>query len=120
MTLSVVISVIGKLCKIGVQDAHRGAQKQRVAYALIFLMRFHKEVDRQGVLLVGFWPQDKKINSAVYCGAPKKLRRAIQNKRLGMLSATVLLLRYNARPHSAAQTQDLITTWNKWTTHVQS
>jgi len=37
----------------------------------------------------------------VYCEKVKKLRRAIQNKRRGMLSATILLLHDNARPHSA-------------------
>ena len=30
---------------MGAQDAHRGAQKQRVACALAFLMRYHKEGD---------------------------------------------------------------------------
>jgi len=60
--------------------------------------------DRQGVLLVEFLPQGTTINSAVYCETLKKLRRAIQNKRRGMLSATILLLHDNARPHSAAQT----------------
>jgi histone-lysine N-methyltransferase SETMAR len=69
--------------------------------------------DRQGVLLVEFLPQGTTINSAVYCETLKKLRRAIQNKRHGMLSATILLLHDNARPHSAAQTQDLITSF-KW------
>jgi len=69
--------------------------------------------DRQGVLLVEFLSQDTTINSAVYCEMLKKLRRAIQNKRRGMLSATILLLHDNARPHSAAQTQDLITSF-KW------
>ena len=37
--------------------------------------------------------------SAVYCETLKKLRHAIQNKRCGMLSATILLLHDNARPH---------------------
>jgi len=69
--------------------------------------------DRQGVHLVEFLPQGTPINSAVYCEKLKKLRRAIQNKRRGMLSATVLLLHDNGRPHSAAQTQDLITSF-KW------
>ena len=69
--------------------------------------------DRQGVHLVEFLPQGTKINSVVYCETLKKLRRAIQNKRRGMLSATILLLHHNAWPHSAAQTQDLITSF-KW------
>jgi len=43
----------------------------------------------------------------------KKLRHAIQNKRCGMLSATILLLHDNAWPHSAAQTQHLITSF-RW------
>jgi len=58
-------------------------------------------------------PQGTTINSAVYCETLKKLRRAIQNKRRGTLSATILLLHNNAWPHSAAQTQDLITSF-KW------
>jgi len=69
--------------------------------------------DRQGVPLVEFLPQGTTINSAVYCETLKKLRHAIQNKRRGMLSATILLLHDNARPHSAAQTQDLITSF-RW------
>ena len=69
--------------------------------------------DRQGVLLVEFLPQGTTINSAVYCETLKKLRRAIQNKSRGMLSSTILMLHDNARPHSAAQTQDFITSF-KW------
>ena len=61
--------------------------------------------ERQGVLLIEFLPQGKTINSAVYCETLKKPRRAIQNKRHGMLSATILSLNDNARLHSAAQTQ---------------
>ena len=153
---------------MGAQDAHRGAQKQRVACALTFLMRYHKEGDgmlshivtrdetwvshitpkskqkylhwkhtgsserkkfkqtfstrkttctvfwdRQGVLLVEFLSQGTTINSALYCETLKKLRRTIQNKKRGMLSANFLLLYDNARPHSAAQNQDFIT-WFKW------
>jgi len=69
--------------------------------------------DRHCVLLVEFLPQCTTMNSAVYCETLKKLRRAIQNKRRGMLSATILWLHDNARPHSAAQTQGLITSF-KW------
>jgi len=64
--------------------------------------------ERQGVLLVEFLPQGT-INSAVYCETQKKLRHTIPNKRRRMPSATILLLHDSVRPHSAAQTQDLIT-----------
>jgi len=69
--------------------------------------------DRQGVLLVECLPQGTTINSVVYCETLKKLRHAIQNKRRGMLSATILLLHDKARPHPAAQTQELITSF-RW------
>ena len=36
--------------------------------------------------MVEFLPQGTTINSAVYCETLQKLRRAIQNKRCGMLS----------------------------------
>jgi len=52
--------------------------------------------DRKDVLLVEFLCQGITINSAVYCETLKKLRCAIQNKRRGMLSATILLLHVNA------------------------
>ena len=57
--------------------------------------------------------QDTKINCVVYCETLKKLRRAIQNKRRGLLSTSILLLHDNARPHFAAQTQDLVTSF-RW------
>jgi hypothetical protein len=41
----------------------------------------------------------------------KKLRRAIRNKRRGMLSRGVVMIHDNARPHTAAATQNLITTF---------
>jgi len=69
--------------------------------------------DRQGVLLVEFLPQGTTINSVVYCETLKKLRRSIRNKRHRMLSVNILLLHDNTRPHSAVQTQDLITSF-KW------
>ncbi|XP_023228571.1 histone-lysine N-methyltransferase SETMAR-like [Centruroides sculpturatus] len=67
--------------------------------------------DRYGVLLVDFLPHRETINSAAYCETLKKLRRAIQNKRRGLLSKGVVLLHDNARPHTANQTQDLITSF---------
>ena len=69
--------------------------------------------DRQGVLLVEFLPHGTTINSVVYCEMLKKLRRAIQNKRHRMLSAAILLVHDNTWPHSAAQTEDFITSF-KW------
>lgn len=67
--------------------------------------------DRKGVLLVDFLPRGDTINSTTYCETLNKLRRAIQNKRRGMLSKGVLLLHDNARPHAAHRTQNLITSF---------
>lgn len=64
--------------------------------------------DRHGVLLVEFMERGTTINAAAYCDTLTKLRRAIQNKRRGLLTSGVLLLHDNARPHSAIQTQNLI------------
>lgn len=61
--------------------------------------------DRKGVLLVEFLPRGETINAARYCETLKKLRRAIQNKRRGMLSQGIVLLHDNARPHAAGVTQ---------------
>jgi hypothetical protein len=58
-----------------------------------------------------FLPQGSTINADVYCDTLKKLRRAIQNKRCGMLSRGVVMLHDNARPHTAVATQDLIATF---------
>ncbi|GFW45136.1 histone-lysine N-methyltransferase SETMAR [Trichonephila clavipes] len=52
--------------------------------------------------------QGTTINAAAYCTTLTKLRRAIQNKRRGLLTSGVLLLHDNARPHSAINTQNLI------------
>jgi len=67
--------------------------------------------DRKDVLLVDFLPQGSTINAGVYCDTLKKLRCAIQNKRRGMLSRGVVMIHDNARPHTAAATQNLITTF---------
>ncbi|GFV35017.1 mariner Mos1 transposase [Trichonephila clavipes] len=64
--------------------------------------------DRRGVLLVDFMPQGIKINSDAYCATQQKLRRALQNKRRGMLSNGVLFLHDNTRNHSSRTTRDLI------------
>jgi hypothetical protein len=56
--------------------------------------------DRKSVLLVEFLPRGSTINTGVYCDTLKKLRRAIQNKRRGMLSWGVVMLNDNAGPHT--------------------
>jgi len=66
---------------------------------------------RKGVLLVDFLPQGSTINAGVYCNTLKKLHRAIQNKRHGMLSLGLVTIHDNARPHIAAAMQNLITTF---------
>ena len=59
--------------------------------------------DRYGVLIVDYRPNGQKINARVYCDTLQRLRRAIQNKRRGLLSSGVVLLHDNARPHTARQ-----------------
>ncbi|KAJ4444846.1 cGMP-dependent protein kinase, isozyme 1 [Periplaneta americana] len=65
-------------------------------------------LDRKGVLLIEFLPRDETINRETYCQTLKKLFRAIQNKRRGMLTDGVVLLHDNAWPHTARDTQNLI------------
>ncbi|GBO32761.1 hypothetical protein AVEN_133640-1 [Araneus ventricosus] len=64
--------------------------------------------DRHGVLLVDFKQRGTTINAVTYGQTLRKLRRAIQNKRRGMLTERILLLHDNARPHTAAQTRALL------------
>ncbi|KAJ4452248.1 hypothetical protein ANN_03766 [Periplaneta americana] len=65
--------------------------------------------DRKGILLIDFLPRGKTVNADRYCETLRKLRRAIQNKRRGMLTAGVVLLRDNARPHTARRTAAVLT-----------
>ncbi|GBN60834.1 hypothetical protein AVEN_202160-1 [Araneus ventricosus] len=64
--------------------------------------------DRHGVLLVDFVQRGTTINAVAYGQTLRKLSRAIQNKRRGMLTEGILLLYDNARPHPAAQTRALL------------
>jgi len=73
------------------------------------LATFHQIL--KGFLLVDFLPQGSTINAGVYCDTLKKLRRAIQNKRSGILSRGVVMIHDNARPHTAVATQNLIPTF---------
>ncbi|KAJ4448311.1 hypothetical protein ANN_10326, partial [Periplaneta americana] len=65
--------------------------------------------DRKGILLIDFLPRGETINADRYCETLRKLRRAIQNKRRGMLTAGVVLLHDNARPHTARLTAAVLT-----------
>jgi histone-lysine N-methyltransferase SETMAR len=68
--------------------------------------------DRKGFLLVDFMPKRTTINVEAYCNTLKKLRRAIQNSRRGMLTGGgVSLLDDNARPHTAAVSEELLTSF---------
>jgi len=53
--------------------------------------------DRKGVFLVDFMAHGTTINADRYCETLKKLRRAIQNRRRGMLTKGVCLPHGNAR-----------------------
>ncbi len=47
-----------------------------------------------------------------YCQTLKRLQRAIQNQRCGMLSRKVLLVHDNTRPHTAHVIQALLKSFN--------
>lgn len=64
--------------------------------------------DRKGVLLVEFMERGTTITAASYGVTLQNLRRAIQNKRRGMLSSGFVLLHDNARPHTANATKNLL------------
>ena len=61
--------------------------------------------DLKGVLLVDFLHTRRTVNAAYYCGLLEKVRAACRSKRRGFPIRDVLLL-HNARPHSAALTQE--------------
>ncbi|UYV83687.1 hypothetical protein LAZ67_23002073 [Cordylochernes scorpioides] len=63
---------------------------------------------RKGLLLCDFMRRGTTINSDRYCKTLKQIRRAIQNKRRGMLTKRVRFHHDNARPHTAHQTTALI------------
>jgi hypothetical protein len=52
------------------------------------------------------------ITSEVYCETLQELRRAIHNKRCGMLTYGVALLHHSACPHTAARTRTLLENFN--------
>ncbi|GFV73509.1 histone-lysine N-methyltransferase SETMAR [Trichonephila clavipes] len=65
--------------------------------------------DRKGILLIDFLLRGETVNVDRYYETLRKSRRAIQNKRCGMLNAGVVLLRDNARSHTARRTAAVLT-----------
>ncbi|KAJ4426490.1 hypothetical protein ANN_27304 [Periplaneta americana] len=65
--------------------------------------------DRKGILLIDFLPRGETVNADRYCETLRKLRRAIQNKSRGMVTAGVVLLHDNARPRTARRTAAVLT-----------
>jgi histone-lysine N-methyltransferase SETMAR len=70
--------------------------------------------DTNGGLMVEFMQQGTTLTSQVYCEALKEFSRAIQIKRRGMLTYSVLvvLLHGNAHPHAAALTRAMLEHFN--------
>jgi hypothetical protein len=69
---------------------------------------------RKGVLMVEFMQKGTTITSEGHCETLKKLRKATQNKRRGMLISGVRIvpLLISARPHTAACTRALLEHFN--------
>ncbi|GFV26929.1 uncharacterized protein TNCV_1753881 [Trichonephila clavipes] len=65
--------------------------------------------DKKSILLINFLPRGETVNVDRYYETLWKLRRAIQNKRRGMLNAGVVLLRDNARLHTARRAAAVLT-----------
>ena len=63
--------------------------------------------DRKGILLIDFLERGLTITPMLIVKL-RKLRRAIQNKRRGMLCGGIVLLHDNARPRTAARTAQLL------------
>ncbi|GFT07704.1 histone-lysine N-methyltransferase SETMAR [Trichonephila clavipes] len=64
--------------------------------------------DKKGILFIDFLPHGETVNADRYCETLRKLRRAIQNKRHGMLTASIMILHDNAHPHTAQRTAVLM------------
>jgi histone-lysine N-methyltransferase SETMAR len=67
--------------------------------------------DRKGVLMVEFMQQGTTITWEVHCKTLRKLCRAIQNKRCGMLTSGVMLIHDNSQ-RTAAHTSALLKHFN--------
>ena len=64
--------------------------------------------ERKDILLFDFMPPGSTIKTTAYGDILTRLRRAIQNKKSGMLSRGLCLLHDNERPHSTVVTTALL------------
>jgi hypothetical protein len=64
--------------------------------------------DHEGILLTAFQPQGQTVNAESYCNILRKLRKAIQRKRPGLLAKGLLFLHENASPHTANKTTETL------------
>ncbi|KAJ4434372.1 hypothetical protein ANN_22932 [Periplaneta americana] len=76
------------------------------------VQRSARNDDRKGILLVELLERNATINSERYCKTLTNLKRAIQNKRRGMLNSGVIFLHDNARPHTARRTATKLQEFN--------
>lgn len=79
---------------------------RRDPYSKKVMMTFF--FDNKGPVLLEFAENKSRVNSVAYQETLVRLRKALKNKRPGKLSSGVILLHDNARPHTAARTQEMI------------
>ena len=60
--------------------------------------------DRNGPITISFLERGNTVNSENYCELLTQVKKDIKNKRRGLQSRGVILLKDNARPHTAART----------------
>ena len=92
--------------KTSMQWKHSSSPPPRKSKATITARKVMLSIffDCRGPLLIEFLPQGSTINSAQYCSTLTKLRKAIKNKRLGLLSQGVILLHDNTHPYVSQET----------------
>jgi hypothetical protein len=88
-------------------DAHTQCSKQKRFKQTLSIRKLMETVfwDRKAALMVEFKQQGTTIHQK---SNTKQICMAIQNKRYGMLTSSVVLLHDNAHPHTAACTQALL------------
>ena len=84
------------------------------AHRLIQVPPVHKEgdahrfLDMQGPIMISFLEKGSTVNSANYCKLLRQVKKDIKNKHRDHQSEGFILHHENARPHTAAQTLQII------------